>query len=242
MIKKADYNYKVSPQQVDATLSVRVSSILNSVLEVAGVDATKNNFGVEQLLAEGHTWVLSRLAIEIDYRPEQYTPYCVTTWISDYSRMLSTRNFELLIDGGKPFARCTTEWAILDIARRTAVNLMQFEQLKGAVVDGSPSPISRPRRVGAFEPVDSYEHQIAYSDIDFNRHVSTMSYINIMLNHLPISLLERQGAMRLDVHFMREALYGGSLKIVRRLVDGEALFEIQNSSGELLVRSVITFT
>ncbi len=60
------------------------------------------------------------MAVEFDRRPAQYEPYRVETWISGYNRALSTRNFRLLGGDGEPFAKIVSQWAMLDLASRTA--------------------------------------------------------------------------------------------------------------------------
>ena len=73
MAEKSLYHYRVEPQDVDFTLRATLASLGSSILNTAGVDAYGKGFGVDVLNAENHSWVLSRMAIEIDRRPEQYT-------------------------------------------------------------------------------------------------------------------------------------------------------------------------
>ena len=93
MAEISQYAYRVEPQEVDFTLRATLASLGSAVLNTAGVDAHGKGFGVDALNADNHSWVLSRMALEIDARPRQYTDYTVGTWISDYGRVLSTRNF-----------------------------------------------------------------------------------------------------------------------------------------------------
>ena len=95
MAEKTGYTYYADPQQVDFTLRMTVPALANEVLNTAGVDAQRKGFGIDKLNKENRSWVLSRMAIEIDDRPEQYTSYEIVTWVNEYNRMLSTRNFTL---------------------------------------------------------------------------------------------------------------------------------------------------
>ena len=71
MAEITSYKYRVEPQDVDFTLRASVSSIINYMLNVAGLDAHNKGFGVEVLQGKSFTWVLSRLAIEVKRQPEQ---------------------------------------------------------------------------------------------------------------------------------------------------------------------------
>ena len=76
-----------------------------------------------------------------------------------------------------------------------------------------PSPAERPRKIREVHPTRTTEHRVVYSDIDFNRHVNTMRYIEMMLDMLPVELLTLDAPMRLDIHFLHECRFGQTLRI-----------------------------
>ena len=123
MAEKSLYNYRVEPQEVDFTLRATIPSLGAAILNTAGIDAHGKGFGVDALNADNHSWVLSRMAIEFDFQPVQYTDYTVATWISDYGRVLSTRNFTLTDASGREFGRAVSQWAMIDLRPRPAVDL-----------------------------------------------------------------------------------------------------------------------
>ncbi len=88
-------------------------------------------------------------------------------------------------------------------------------------------------------PAERYEHRVVYSDIDFNRHVNTMRYIEMMLDMLPIERLTDGAPMRLDIHFMKECRYGQTLTVGAEFRDNGALFEIVSDEGAVAVRAAI---
>ena len=122
MAEKSRYNYRVEPQDVDFTLRATIPSLGGSILNTAGIDAHGKGFGVDALNADNHSWVLSRMAVEFDCQPTQYTDYTVATWISDYGRVLSTRNFTLTDAAGREFGRAVTQWAMIDLQSRSAID------------------------------------------------------------------------------------------------------------------------
>ena len=77
----------------------------------------------------------------------------------------------------------------------------------------------KPRKVPAPDAEPVLTHKVAYSDIDFNRHVNTMRYIEMMLDVLPIERFAEERPLRLDINFLKEARYGSrwrSKSAVRR--------------------------
>ena len=140
MAEKSRYNYRVEPQDVDFTLRATIPSLGGSILNTAGIDAHGKGFGVDALNADNHSWVLSRMAVEFDCQPTQYTDYTVATWISDYGRVLSTRNFTLTDAAGREFGRAVTQWAMIDLQSRSAIDLSWVGDAHAdAIVDAAPA-------------------------------------------------------------------------------------------------------
>lgn len=235
------YPFRVEPQEVDFTLRATVPALGEQILNTAGVDAHRKGFGVDMLQATARSWVLSRMAIEIDRRPEQYARYTIDTWISDFNRVLSTRNFTLNDDSGREFGRAVTQWALFDLERRAAIDLSGVGQAHADALVELPPPTERPRKVRAITPTRTSVHRVVYSDIDFNRHVNTMRYIEMMLDMLPLDMVAGDAAMRLDIHFLKECAYGQTLTVGCEEEPAGARFEIAADDGIPAVRAAVTY-
>lgn len=226
MAEKTVYRFRVEPQEVDYTLRATLPALGSAVLNTAGTDAQQKGFGVDALNRDNYSWVLSRMALEVDARPRQYADYGITTWVNEYGRVLSTRNFTLHDARGREFGRAVTQWCMIDLAARTAVDLTAVGAAHAQAMVDAPSPTEKPRKVRSVEPTLKTVHRVVYSDIDFNSHVNTMRYIAMMFDLLPLERAAADRPVRLDIHFLHECRYGQVLDIGCALHDDEALFEI----------------
>lgn len=226
MAGKTLYRFRVEPQEVDFTLRATIPALGSAVLNTAGTDAQQKGFGVDTLNRDNYSWVLSRMALEVDARPGQYADYNISTWVNEYRRVLSTRNFTLHDSAGREFGRAVTQWCMIDLAARTAVDLTAVAASHAQAMVDAPSPTEKPRKVRRVEPTLTATHRVVYSDIDFNSHVNTMRYIAMMFDLLPLELAAANRPVRLDIHFLHECRYGQVLGIGCELRDDEALFEI----------------
>ncbi len=241
MVAESHYTYRVEPQDVDFTLRATIPALGAAVLNTAGADAHGKGFGVDALNAANHSWVLSRIAFEFDSRPGQYVDYDVATWISDYGRVLSTRNFVLTDARGHEFGRAVSQWAMIDLATRSAIDLSGVGREHADAVVDIPVPAERPRKIREVHPGKVVEHPVVYSDIDFNCHVNTMRYIEMMLDLLPIEWLTSEESVRLDVHFLRECRYGQTLSVGCEQQERGALFEVCAEPGIAAVRAAVVW-
>lgn len=239
MGSKTIYPYRIEPESVDFTLRARVDALGSQILNIAGTDAHSKGFGVDVLSKNNRSWVLSRMAIEIDSRPEQYSDTTISTWVSENSRVLSTRNFEVADSDGRIFCRAVSQWCLIDFVRRVPVALSEIMELCNPYICDAPSPCDAPRKVLGVEPQQSATHRVVYSDIDFNGHVNTMRYIVMMIDMLPIELLESNRPMRLDIHFMHECRLGQTLTIGYEQREQTSLFEITTDEGTVACRAAI---
>lgn len=230
----AKYSYTVDQQDVDFSRRASATAMVKYLLSAAGCDAVTRGFGVTQINSDNHTWVLSRLAIEFAQMPKMGDRLEIRTWVSDAERLLSTRNFEVSNDSGEVVAVATSRWSMIDLSTRRAINLSTMEM---ECVDELP-PIDPPRRVDTTSTQLVAQHRAAYSDIDFNCHVNTLRYIDMMLDAMPFERLQDGRVARLDIHFMRESKIGELLSIKR----SGGIFEITHEDGTVSIKAEIKTT
>jgi acyl-ACP thioesterase len=241
MAEITTYKYRVEPQDVDFTLRASASSIVNYMLNVAGRDAHNKGFGVEVLQDSSLTWVLMRFAVEIESRPEQYADIEIDTWISDFNRLSSTRNFRMRI-GDKVIASGVSQWCVLNMETRQAADMSMMKEAHDKFIVNEPSPLAAPARLRPIEATASISRPVVYSDIDFNRHMNTLRYVDLIFDAMPLELIEKNRGMRLDIHFLAEALYGDTLT-VGYVSEGDVWqFEISANGEKTLCRARIELT
>ncbi len=237
MAEITTYNYRIEPQDVDFTLRASASSIINYMLNVAGIDAHNKGFGVDALLGQSVTWVLSRFAVDIALQPAQYEEVGIDTWVNDFNRLSSTRNF-VMHNAQGAVASGVSQWCMFDIEKRQSVDMSMLKDVYLKAMVDQPSPIAMPARLRAIEPSQTMSRPVVYSDIDFNRHVNTLRYIDLIFDMLPLEIIENNCGMRLDINFLSEARYGETLTIGAVNEGGKWNFDI-TSEDRVLCRAQI---
>lgn len=240
MAEITTYNYTIQPQDVDFTLRASVTSIISYMLNVAGTDAHSKGFGVAALQGHSFTWVLSRLAVDITTKPAQYEDVAIDTWVNEFNRLSSTRNFRMHANGMQVTAG-VSQWCMLNMESRQVVDMSLLKDIYERAMVDEPSPISAPQRLRAIEPLDTMSRPVVYSDIDFNRHVNTLRYIDLIFDMLPLNVIEQSGGLRMDVNFIAEARYGEVMSVGVVEQEGVYQFEISSDSGKVLCRARLEF-
>ena len=187
------YPFEVETFQVDYTGGLSFGFLANKMLITAGNHANERGFGKERLSADGKTWVLSRLAIEIDEYPNEGDTYYVETWVEGVNRLFTSRNFRVLSQDGCIMGYARSTWALIDIETRQPADLTTlYDGELAAYSCDELCPIkgvSR-ARVTATEPTG--EFMPLYCDIDYNGHMNNTRYLDWIFDLYPASFHRQQ--------------------------------------------------
>ncbi|MEG2611947.1 MAG: thioesterase, partial [Alistipes sp.] len=74
--------------------------------------------------------------------------------------------------------------------------------------------------------------------IDFNRHMNTLRYIDLLFDAMPLELVASQRAVRLDIHFLQECRHAQLLTLGSEQRGDTWLFTIHNGEQEAVRASV----
>ncbi|MDR3226502.1 MAG: acyl-ACP thioesterase [Prevotellaceae bacterium] len=240
MKSKTTYKRTVQPAEVDFSLRATIVSMIGYVLDIAGIDADEKGFGLKKLHDDNRSWVLSRMALDFYRLPEKYEKIDVTTWVNNYGRLITTRNFTINDENNHRIFAAVTQWAMIDLSTRQPLDLCYVSEYDNHICADS-SPIEHPRKVAQANPTKTKTHEVAYSDIDFNRHVNTLRYFSLMLDMLPIEMLSNTNAAHVEINFLHESQYGDTLTIGYEQRDTKSIFEIKNNNNIAICRAAIEF-
>lgn len=241
--KIGTYEFVAEPFHVDFTGRLTMGVLGNHLLNCAGFHADERGFGIATLNENHYTWVLSRLAIELDDMPRAYQKFSVQTWVENVYRLFTDRNFAILDAEGNPIGYARSVWAMISMETRKPADLLT---LHGGGITGyvceKECPIDRPGRIKVGEGETVGEHQVRYSDIDLNGHVNSIKYIEHILDLFPMEMFRERSVRRFEMAYVAESYYGDRLTFCREQKSGnEYDIEVKKNGTEVVVRSKVIF-
>ena len=99
MEKIGIYEFMAEPFHCDFSGRLFMGHLGNHMLNAADFHSTARGFGMQYLMSIQRSWVLSRLAIEMEEMPRQYTKFDVETWVESAMRYFTSRHGEPSADG-----------------------------------------------------------------------------------------------------------------------------------------------
>ena len=207
----------------------------NHMLNAADFHSTDRGFGMKYLMSIQRSWVLSRLAIEMDETPAMYSRFNVETWVESAMRYFTQRNFRIVgtADDGreKVYGYGSSIWAMIDTESRQPTDILAIDN--GAInqwIDKEkPCPIERGGRVKMGDGAQ-FVRAIAtgYNDVDINGHINSVKYIEHVLDLWPMDWYRSHQVKRFEIAYVAEAHGGDNLSFYRE----------QTAANEFCVRIV----
>lgn len=241
--KVSTYQFVAEPFHVDFTEKLTMGVLGNHLLNCAGFHAAERGFGIATLNENHYTWVLSRLAVEMEEMPRAYEKFSIQTWVENVYRLFTDRNFAILNEEGKPIGYARSIWAMISMETRKPADLLTLHG--GSIVDyvcQKDCPIDKPGRIKVTHPQPMGEYRVKYSDIDLNGHVNSIKYIEHILDLFPMEMFRKKQVHRFEMAYVAESYYGDTLSFFQEQTgENEYDVEVKKNGTEVVVRSKVIF-
>ncbi len=203
--------FVVRANETDMGGCVTVPALCNYLQELAGVHACNLGVGIDQMQAEGTTWMMSGLHLTFTRFPQWREALTITTWPSSCrGRLLTTRDF-LVHDASENLILAgISEWLMID-RRSHKITRLPAELQQWIASDGPRAPVPEAEKlVELQEPRWSAAIVVKRSHIDLNNHANNVHYVSWLLEPLPEAYAGR-AMRRLDISYRAAALQGDAL-------------------------------
>ena len=187
------------------------------MLQAATRHAEERGFGYSAMTSQKKVWVLIRMAIEIFEYPKNDTEIKVHTWVADVNKMFTERCFAFEDDKGNYFGYARSVWAAIDLETRRPTNVLELEGLSDYIND-KPCPIASTGKIPLLKEGNelSASFTVKYSDIDINKHLNSIKYIEHFVDVFPIEMFQQKEIRRFEISYIMEGQYGTTLNIFEK--------------------------
>lgn len=213
--KVGAYEFMAEPFHCDFRRQLLMGHLGNHMLNAADYHSNDRGYGMTYLNTIHKTWVLSRLAIEMNDMPNAYDKFTVETWVDGVMRYFTSRNFKVSDDEGNIFGYGRSIWAMIDTGNRQPTDILAIRDgLITSYVDKDyPCPIKKASRVPInmddVKPVRTLDTY--YNDVDVNGHINSVKYIEHILDLWDIDWYNTYQLKRFEIAYVAESHQGDKL-------------------------------
>ncbi len=241
MEKTARFTYYIQASQGNAQGELSLSQLVKWMLDAATSHAESWGVGYSTLIQENRVWVLARLGVEMDRFPVIGDTLVIETWVEGYNPHFSARNFRFTDLSGSVLGYARTIWSVIDVETRHSVDLGEFCDMNRFVADKA-CPMSPLSKIRDFSEGEVIVRPVRYSDIDLNRHVNSVKYIEYMQDVFPLQTYDTDRIARFEINYLNEARYGMNLKLFNaKKLQNEYFLAIKNEENETMCRGKVIF-
>ena len=245
MDKIGCYEFLAEPFHCDFSQRLFMGHLGNHMLNAADFHSTDRGFGMKYLLTINRSWVLSRLAIEMDEMPQMYTKFNVETWVESAMRYFTSRNFRVVGQDGKVYGYGRSIWAMIDTESRQPTDIFSIDNgaINNWIVADKECPIDKGGRVkmgDAAQLVATVETK--YNDVDINGHINSVKYVEHVLDLWDLDWYRQHHIRLFEIAYVAEAHQGDTLSFYReQTADNEYCIRICKDGTTECCRSKVIF-
>lgn len=227
-------SFKIHTYEVDIHNRLTIQALAQFLQEAATNHAALLGFGVEYLLKNNRTWVLSRFAVEIEDLISLGATITIKTWPADTEKLFFIRDFEIENSKGKIIGSATSYWIFLDTEKRRPIHPSKKE----IVYDYGKFPRGFNRPLTKLSSLESslslMLFHVRYSDLDLNNHVNNIKYIEWGMEGVDPDYRKKHIPYSLEINFLSEAKYGDEVNLsMKQVSSGDFLHSILIDDTEI---------
>jgi acyl-ACP thioesterase len=205
------------------------------MLQAATKHAEERGFGYSAMTGRKRVWVLSRMAIEIFEYPKNDTEIKIRTWVKDVNKLFTERCFAFEDHAGQHIGYARSVWASIDMETRRPTNVLELYGLGDYVDANEPCPIEGMKKIPPMKDAElAGSFAVKYSDIDINKHLNSMKYIEHFIDLFDFDLFGAKDIRRFEINYISEARYGSVINLLKK-EEQENVFILEMKEGETIV-------
>lgn len=236
------YEFLAEPFHCDFASRLFMGHLGNHLLNAADFHSNDRGYGMNYLMPRHKTWVLSRLAIEMQEMPKSYDKFTVETWVESAMKYFTSRNFKICASASdvseeteKVYGYGKSVWAMIDTETRQPVDIFSIHDglIKEYIETEKPCPIAASSRVKMGKNAELVRTiHTYYNDVDVNGHINSVKYIEHVLDLFDLDYYKTHFLQRFEIAYVAESHQGDLLNFYLEKVENEGKTETEASVNE----------
>lgn len=181
---------------------LNLQDLMSVLIEVSGEQTLKMD--VTDISELGLKWIITQHRIQVNRMPKITEAVKVRTFIEEYNRIFTYRNFELYDENDELLVEVLTVFALINEKRKLSRIPKELGKDFGAKESKRIRRLPRPDLPEKADEIRKREYQVRYFDIDQNFHANNSMYFTWMLDALGDEFLARHDVLEGNVVYEKE--------------------------------------
>jgi len=209
-------NFEVTSSDADMFGRLKLSSLIEFLIQSAVLSADSLGFGLKFLQQENLFWVLSRLNVQILKPLFWYDKIEVETWPKTIDKLLYIRDFVVRDEKNEIVAKSTSSWLAIDLLSKRP------KKIENIITDIFTT-LNNKNAIDFFAPkIETFSGDLVssldvkYFDIDLNKHVTSSRYIDWITNCFDEEFHQNNYPKHLTINYLKEQKLKNNIQIYKK--------------------------
>lgn len=234
-------NFNIEYNDVDEKRLITPRGFLRFLQEAASIASQKTGYGINDIQRTNMAWILLNWKVEIYNKPIWNSKIKINTWAKYNDNLYSYRDFEIYDETNNIIALATSKWIILNPKTHKIVKIS--DKLKKGYDYKNKSVFDETFKTKFIEPI-KYDSIMAYNiqrrDIDSNKHVNNLCYLDFALQALPEDIYNEYNKIsNIEISYKKELILGDKINICYKQLNEDEYIVVIKNKDLSLIHSVI---
>lgn len=209
-------------------------AIIKMLEDVGGIESEKAGYGLNEIEENHLSWVLLAWKVKVLRRPIYNEEVIARTWARDGNKVFTYRDYEIYDSNGKLCVIATSKWTLVDIRTLKLVGISEEVRSKytffnKSVFEEEIEKLKEPKSV-----IKENDYKILRSQIDVNRHVHNLYYLDIAYEILPEDIYYGEEKDNIEITYKKQIKLNDDIMCKYTIEDGKDIVTIKSKDNKVL--------
>lgn len=209
-------------------------AIIKMLEDVGGIESEKAGYGLNEIEENHLSWVLLAWKVKVLRRPIYNEEVIARTWARDCNKIFTYRDYEIYDSNGNLCVIATSKWTLVDIRTLKLVGISEEVRSKytffnKSVFEEEIEKLKEPKSV-----IKENDYKILRSQIDVNRHVHNLYYLDIAYEILPEDIYYGEEKDNIEITYKKQIKLNDDIMCKYTIEDGKDIVTIKSKDNKVL--------
>ncbi len=233
--------YRTSFSQTGIHDVLTNKSFLSLMENIAGAHSAYFHFSFADIMKNDLTWVILNWKLHVISRPSADELVTLKTWGRFANKVYVLRDFKMYDKNGNLCAIASSKWCLMNFSTGRIARIPEnLSEIYHGFYDNSVFDISDLPRLSepACDPLFEDDYKIRRFDLDINKHVHNLNYLNFAYELLPDDIFDGKELNNVEIAYKKELKYGQVIKSFLHYDNNEYTVVIKDKD-EKVIHSII---
>ena len=235
-----EHKFEIGFRDVGKSNKITNKSLLGYLEDTAGMHSNLVGYGLNDIERTNLTWILLNWKVQVFKRPLYGESILVKTWARNTIKFYTFRDFEVYNAQNELIAIASSKWVLLDVKTMTLTKIS--DELISKYHPENKAVFGDAKEIGKLDFPNEYETMLPYTiqrkDIDINRHVHNVSYLDFAYEVLPENVYNNSSFDTFEILYKKETKLGETIKCFYSKL-GDSHFVVMKTQDEKVVHCII---